>query len=449
MKTRAIIMAAGKGTRMKSRTPKVLHDVCGRPMFEHVLDAVRGAGADEITAVVSSELRAPIEALGVRCIVQEPQNGTGHAMQLAMAALAQTDGQVLVASGDMPLVPASLLRAAASTRASKRAAAALVSAHVTLPTNFGRIIRDGSAVVRIVENVDASEAERSIDEVNTGVYCFDERALREHLARLRPDNKQGELYLTDCIASIAGDGGKVEAVVCDDARLVMGVNNRVELAAARAVMQRRILDDLMLSGVTVVDPSTTYADALVTIGADTVVLPNTHLRGKTTIGTRCSIGPDSMLENAVVGDGAHVWYSIVRDSTIGAGVTVGPFAHIRMGAQVEEDARVGNFVELKKTTLGRGAKAQHLAYLGDAEVGAEANIGAGTITCNWDGKNKNKTKIGRKAFIGSNSSLVAPVTIGDGALTGAGAVVIRDVQAGERVAGNPAKPLKPKPDRES
>lgn len=444
MKTRAIIMAAGKGTRMKSRTPKVLHELCGRTMFEHVLEAVRGAGADEFAAVVSAELRAPIEALGVRCIVQEPQNGTGHAMQLAMAALDESDGQILVASGDMPLAPASLLRDVAAARAAQRADAALVSARVTLPTNFGRIVRDGGRVARIVENADASDAERTIDEVNTGIYCFDEQSLRRHLERLRADNKQGELYLTDCIASIVADKGKVEAVICDDARLVMGVNNRVELAAARAVMQRRILETLMLSGVTIVDPSTTYVDAPVAIGNDSVVLPNSHLRGKTSIGMRCSIGPDSMLENAVVGEGAQVWYSIVRDSTIGDGVTVGPFAHIRMGAEVADDARVGNFVELKKTMLGRGAKAQHLAYLGDAEVGAEANIGAGTITCNWDGKNKNKTKIGRKAFIGSNSSLVAPVSIGDDALTGAGAVVIRDVQAGERVAGNPAKPLKPK-----
>jgi bifunctional UDP-N-acetylglucosamine pyrophosphorylase/glucosamine-1-phosphate N-acetyltransferase len=444
VKARAIIMAAGKGTRMKSRTPKVLHELCGRPMIEHVLDAVRGAGAEEIAAVVSEELRPAIEALGVRCIVQEPQNGTGHAMQLAMAVLSASNGQVLVASGDMPLVPASLLRDVTSARSASGAPAALVSARVPLPTNFGRIVRESGRVARIVENADASEIERAIDEVNTGIYCFDERALRYHLGRLKPDNKQGELYLTDCIASIVADKGSVEAVICGDSRLVMGVNNRVELAAARAVMQRRILDELMLSGVTVVDPSTTYVDAKVAAGNDTVVLPNTHLRGKTRIGAGCVIGPDSMLENAEVGDRAQIWYSIVRDSSIGAGVTVGPFAHIRMGAQVADDSRIGNFVELKKTIMGKGVKAHHLSYLGDAEIGAEANIGAGTITCNWDGKNKNKTKIGRKAFIGSNSSLVAPVTIGDEALTGAGSVVIRDVQAGERVAGNPAKPLKPK-----
>jgi len=222
------------------------------------------------------------------------------------------------------------------------------------------------------------------------------------------------------------------------------VNNRVELAAARAVKQQQILDALMLSGVTIVDPAATYADADVTIGRDTVVLPNTHLRGKTTVGADCVIGPDSMLENATIGDAVRVWYSIVLDSTVGGRTTVGPFAHIRMGADVNEDVRIGNFVELKKTVMAKGAKAQHLAYLGDAEIGADANIGAGTITCNWDGKNKNQTKIGRRAFIGSNSSLVAPISIGDGALTGAGSVVIRDVPDGERVAGNPAKPLKKK-----
>lgn len=437
-------MAAGKGTRMKSRKPKVLHELCGRSMFEHVLAAVRGAGADEIVAVVSPELREPIEAFGVRCIVQEPQNGTGHAMQLAMAALADERGQILVASGDMPLAPGSLLRDVVQTRAANGATLALVSARVPLPTNFGRIVRDGGRVVRIVENVDASESERRIDEVNTGIYCFDETPLRRHLAGLKPNNAQGELYLTDSVAAVVAEGGIVEAVVCSDRRLVIGVNNRVELSAARAVMQQRILDDLMLSGVTVVDPSTTYVDADVVVGSDTVVLPNTHLRGKTRIGSNVTVGPDCFLENAVVADEVHIWYSIVRDSSVEARTTVGPFAHIRLDTSIGADCKVGNYVELKKTRMGSKAKAQHLSYLGDAEIGEGANIGAGTITCNWDGKNKNKTKVGKNAFIGSNSSLVAPISIGDGALTGAGAVVIRDVPAGERVVGNPAKPIKKK-----
>ena len=271
-----------------------------------------------------------------------------------------------------------------------------------------------------------------------------DRVLRRCLAGLRPNNAQGELYLTDCIAAIVAEGGRVEAVVCENSRLVMGVNNRVELAAARAVMQRRILDELMLSGVTIVDPSTTYVDAQVLVGNDTVVLPNTLLRGKTMIGSGATIGPGCFLENAVVADDVHIWYSVVKDSSVGSGTTVGPFAHIRLNASVGDHCKVGNYVELKKTRMGSGAKAQHLSYLGDAEIGEGANIGAGTITCNWDGKNKNKTIVGKHAFIGSNSSLVAPISIGDGALTGAGAVVIRDVPAGERVVGNPAKPLKKK-----
>lgn len=437
-------MAAGKGTRMKSRTPKVLHEICGLPMIDHVLAAVRASGADEVIAIVSPELREPVAARGVACVVQEPQNGTGHALQLAMAALPAEADQVLIASGDMPLVPASLLHAVVEARDGARAPAALVSARVPLPTNFGRIVREGGRVARIVENVDATPDERSIDEVNTGIYCFEERGLRRHLDGLRPNNAQGELYLTDCIAAIVAEGGHVEAVTCGDRRLVMGINNRIELAAARAVMQRRILEDLMLSGVTIVDPSTTYVDARVEVGNDSVILPNTHLRGKTHIGSGVTIGPDSFLENARIAEGVHVWYSIVRDSSIAARTTVGPFAHVRLNADVAADCKIGNFVELKKTAMGKGAKAQHLSYLGDAEIGEEANIGAGTITCNWDGKNKNATKIGKRAFIGSNSSLVAPLTIGDEALTGAGAVVIRDVPAGERVVGNPAKPIKKK-----
>lgn len=434
-------MAAGKGTRMKSRKPKVLHELCGRSMFEHVLVAVRAAGALDIAAVVSRELVEPIEAYGVRCIIQEPQNGTGHAMQLAVAAIPDDDGQILVVSGDMPLVPAELLRRVIESRAAEKTPLSMVSARVPQPTNFGRIVREGGRVTRIVENVDATDEERKIDEVNAALYCFDGPTLRRLLPNLKPNNAQRELYLTDCIAAIVAEGGRIETVECADRRAVLGVNNRSELATTRAVMQQRILEDLMISGVSIIDPGCTYVDADVKVDKDTEILPQTHLRGTTKVGSDCVIGPNSYLENAEVANGVHVWYSIVRDSSVAPGATIGPFAHVRLGAVVEENARIGNFVELKKTRIGRGAKAQHLAYLGDADVGENANIGAGTITCNWDGKTKNKTKIGSGAFIGSNSSLVAPVSIGDGALTGAGAVVIRDVPAGERVAGNPAKPL--------
>lgn len=445
MTTRAVIMAAGKGTRMKSRTPKVLYELCGRTMFEHVLASTRAAGAEEVVAVISPDIEAAVSALGVRCIIQEPQNGTGHALQLAMAALPEDDAQILIASGDMPLVPPELLRAVLASRAATGAMLSLVTARVPLPTNFGRIVRDGAGrVTRIVENADAGEAERRIDEVNAAIYCFDGPTLRRSLSRLKPNNAQGELYLTDCIAAVVAEKGRIETVECNDRRLVLGINNRVELSAARAVLQERILDEIMLSGVTVVDPATTYVDVGVEIGADTTILPQTHLRGKTRVGSGCSIGPNSSLIDATIADSVSVTYSVVRESTVAAGVTIGPFAHLRGGSVVEENARIGDYVELKNTRMGRGAKAQHLAYLGDAEIGENANIGAGTITCNYDGKNKNKTTIGPGAFIGSNSSLVAPVTVGEGALTGAGSVVIRDVPPKARVAGNPAKPIEKK-----
>jgi bifunctional UDP-N-acetylglucosamine pyrophosphorylase/glucosamine-1-phosphate N-acetyltransferase len=446
-RTRAVVLAAGKGTRMKSSTPKVLHELCGRTMFAHVLSAVRGAGAGDVLAVVSPELRDACAALGIESVVQEPQVGTGHAMQLAMAAVRGDELPVLVVSADMPLLTSALLRAVVETQAVDDAPLAMVTARVPLPTNFGRIVREGDRVMRIVENVDCTSDQLSIDEVNAGVYCFESSALRRHLARLKPTNAQGELYLTDCIAAIVTEGGRVDTVVCDDQRLVMGVNNRVELAAARAVMQESILAAHMLAGVTVVDPASTYIDVDVTIEPDVTILPQSHLTGATRVARGCALGPGVQLDNAQIGEECEISWSVIEDSAVGAHVTIGPYAHLRGGAVVEDGAHIGNFVELKKTRMGRGAKAGHLAYLGDATLAAKVNIGAGTITCNYDGTTKHRTEIGEGAFIGSNSSLVAPVKIGAGAMTGAGSVVNRDVPAGERVAGVPARPLPKKPKR--
>ena len=442
---RAIVLAAGKGTRMKSATPKVLHEICGRSMLDHVLATARAANAKDLTVVVNADLVATCEALGLAFILQEPQNGTGHAVQMAMAALSGDDKPVLIVSADMPLVPSSLLEAVVAARQAAKAQLTLVTARVTLPTNFGRIVREGGSVKGIVENTDCTEEQRRINEVNAGVYCFDSKALRTQLASLKPNNAQGELYLTDCIAGIAAEGGRIETVECDDPRLVMGVNNRAELAAARAVMQSRILTEHMLAGVTVVDPAATYVDIGVRIEPDVTIYPQTHVLGTSSIARGAKLGPGSQLRNVEVGEGCTVRWSVIEETRLGRGVTIGPFAHLRMGADVQDGAHIGNFVELKKTKMGRGAKAGHLSYLGDATIGAGANIGAGTITCNWDGKEKHPTSIGEGAFIGSNSSLVAPVTIGNGALTGAGAVVTHDVPAGERVAGNPAKPLPKRP----
>jgi bifunctional UDP-N-acetylglucosamine pyrophosphorylase/glucosamine-1-phosphate N-acetyltransferase len=444
---RAIVLAAGKGTRMKSRTPKVLHELCGRTMLAHVLKTVGAAGASDVLAVINPELREACAALGIASVVQEPQLGTGHAMQLAMAAVRGDDLPVLVVSADMPLLTAELLEAVVAARAVHNAPLAMVTAHVPLPTNFGRIVRQGGRVMRIVENADCTLAERSIDEVNAGVYCFDSSTLRRHLAQLKPNNKQGELYVTDCIAAIVDEGGRIDTVDSEDRRLVMGVNNRVELAAARAVMQESILQRHMLAGVTVVDPASTYVGVDVTIEPDVTILPQSHLMGATGVARGSVLGPSVQLDNAQIGEECVIRWSVIKDSTVGAHVTIGPFAHLRDGAVVEDGAHIGNFVELKKTRMGRGAKAGHLAYLGDATLGAKVNIGAGTITCNYDGMTKHATEIGEGAFIGSNSSLVAPVKIGAGAKTGAGSVVTHDVPPGEQVAGVPARPMPKKTKR--
>ncbi len=434
-------LAAGKGTRMKSRRPKVLHELCGVSLLSHVLDTVRSCISGDIRIIVSPELREHVEALGHRAVVQEPHLGTGHAVQIALADLAPDAAPILIVSADMPLVPCDLLLAACEAQRAQKAAVVLGTARVPLPSAFGRIIRDRGKVVGIVEARDATPDQLMIDEVNAGIYCFDQADLRHTIAGLSTNNAQGELYLTDCVAALASSGKRIETVQAANFLDIMGINNRVELAAARAIMQQRILERHMLAGVTIVDPASTYIDTMVTIGADTIVHPQTHLTGRSSIGGGCVVGPSAVVANSSIADHAEIVQSIVKDSSVGEGATVGPFAHLRGNSLIEPGAHIGNFVETKNTKLGRGAKASHLSYIGDAEVGERANIGAGTITCNYDGKKKNKTKIGAKAFIGSNSSLVAPVEIGDGALTGAGSVVLHDVPAGERVAGNPAKAL--------
>jgi bifunctional UDP-N-acetylglucosamine pyrophosphorylase/glucosamine-1-phosphate N-acetyltransferase len=435
------LLAAGKGTRMKSRRPKVLHELCGMTLLDHALRTLRAAAGGDIRVIASPELREHVEALGVRVVVQEPQLGTGHAVRTALDDLAPDALPILIVSADMPLVPADLLERVARAQQTSKAAVALVTAKVPLPSPFGRILRREGKIAAIVEARDASEAQLQIDEVNAGIYCFDQGELRRVISGLTTNNAQGELYLTDCIEALAREKKPIESVAAARASDIIGINNRVELAAARAIMQQDILHKHMLTGVTIVDPATTYVDVLVSIEPDTVIQPQSHLAGRTSVGAGCLIGPNSYVANSTIGDRAEIVQSVVKDSTVGEGATVGPFAHLRGKSIIEPGAHIGNFVETKNTRMRRGAKASHLSYIGDAEVGERANIGAGTITCNYDGKKKNRTKIGAGAFIGSNSSLVAPLEIGEGALTGAGSVVLKDVPAGERVAGNPAKPL--------
>jgi bifunctional UDP-N-acetylglucosamine pyrophosphorylase/glucosamine-1-phosphate N-acetyltransferase len=444
---RAILLAAGKGTRMKSARPKVLHEMCGRPMLWFALRALRDAGIDEILVVTSPDIQERIGDLGVKGVVQAEQRGTGDAVRIALDQLPpQRDGCIVVAYGDMPLVSERIFREVRSAldgseRRGVPVAMALVTVKMPLPSNFGRIVREGRNVARIVEARDATPEELEIDEMNAGVYAFDERELREAVPRLRNDNAQREYYLTDLVDQFVTRGKRVHPVTSDDRLEALGINDRVELALARREMNARLCDRHMRDGVTIIDPETTYLEPELTIGRDTVIYPNTAISRLSEIGERCAIGPNSRLSNARLGTGVTVRESVVIDSVIGDGTIVGPYAHVRGESVLGEDVRVGNFVEIKKSDLAAGVKAGHLAYLGDAIVGSETNIGAGTITCNYDGENKNPTVIGSDAFIGSNSSLVAPISIGDGATTGAGAVVTHDVPPGERVVGNPARPL--------
>jgi bifunctional UDP-N-acetylglucosamine pyrophosphorylase/glucosamine-1-phosphate N-acetyltransferase len=442
---RAVVLAAGKGTRMKSTRPKVLHELCGRPMLWWVLRALHEAAIDDVTVVTNGELAPHVanvaESAGIasaRNVLQEPQLGTGHAVQLALAGLEPRVGTLLVLNGDMPLVDAELVLRTAGACGE---ALALVTARMPLPSAFGRIVRDGEFVGRIVEARDASEAELALDEMNAGLYAYDEAKLRAAAPDLGNDNAQREYYLTDTIGRFARDGERVVPVVAADYRSVLGVNDRVELAAAAALLNRRLCEGHMRAGVTIVDPATTYLEPEVTLAPDATLLPGTMLGGRTAVGAHSEIGPNARLQNARVGKHAVVTESVIVDSTIGDFAFVGPYAHVRNQSDVGTGSRIGNFVEIKKSALGPGVKAGHLTYLGDATVGERTNVGAGTITCNFDGTNKHATTIGKDVFIGSNTSLVAPVTVGDRALTGAAAVVTRDVAPGDRVVGNPARVL--------
>jgi bifunctional UDP-N-acetylglucosamine pyrophosphorylase/glucosamine-1-phosphate N-acetyltransferase len=441
VKIRAIVLAAGKGTRMKSTTAKVLHELCGRPMLWYVLRALRAAGVEGITVVTNPELQERIGEFGVAGVVQEEQLGTGHAVRTALAAMPpDASGRVLIVYADMPLVREETFSAVLGALDDSNALA-LVTARVRLPSNFGRIVRRDGGVERIVEVRDATSAELEIDEANAGIYAFDETALRDAVARLRNDNAQKEYYLTDTVADLVRSGKRVAPVETSDPMAVLGINDRAELALARREMNIRLCGQHMRDGVTIVNPLSTSLEPELRIGRDTIIYPNSSIARLSEIGERCTIGPNSRLSNARLGDEVTVRESTVFDSSAGDRTSIGPYAHIRNDSQLGEDVRIGNFVEVKNSRLARGVKASHLTYLGDAEIGEETNIGAGTITCNYDGKRKNKTKIGRDVMIGSNTSLIAPITIGDGALTGAGSVVTKDVPPGQRVAGNPAKPL--------
>jgi bifunctional UDP-N-acetylglucosamine pyrophosphorylase / glucosamine-1-phosphate N-acetyltransferase len=428
----AIILAAGRSTRMVSKLPKPLHPICGLPLTGHVVRACRDAGVERIVVVVGHQADAVMAGLGdgVEYAHQAEPRGTGDAVSSAEPLLRDWDGTVLVLAGDVPLLPAAALRRLIEHQASSAAAVTMLTAQLDDPTGYGRVVRDEHGnVSAIVEHKDASAEQRQITEWNPSIYAFRARALWSSLARIHPSNAQGEFYLTDTIGIVRQDGQTVDAVSADSAQDVLGVNNRAELAAAESVLRERILLQHMLAGVSVVDPSNTYIDVDVKIGQDTRIEPGTYLCAGTRIGEDCSIGPLARITRSSVGSRCKIWMSHITEATIGSDASVGPFANLRPGTQLADSVKIGDFVETKNAQFGAGAQASHLSYIGDAEVGAGTNIGAGTITCNYDGYRKHRTVIGRNAFIGSHSTLVAPLTVGDGAFVAAGSAVTANVPA--------------------
>jgi len=443
----AIVLAAGKGTRMRSARPKVLHRVHGLPLLEYPLRALFAAGVSRVWVVTGHEaaaVEAAFAGRGLAFVRQDPPQGTGHAVMVAREAFTQGAAEtVLVTNGDLPHLRAESVRALLARRAAGDTAALLT---VVLPDGgaYGRVLRDAQgAVVRIVEARDATPAERALGEVNVGVYAFEAAALERALATLSPGNAQGEYYLTDVVAALAAAGHRVSAVPAQSVDEGCGVNTLAELAAASAVRRAARLQALMEQGVVIEDPATTWVAEDAEVAADAVLRPYTVVEGRSRIEAFAQLGPWVRLESAHVGEGAQVLdHCLLRECQVEAGATIGPFAHVRPETVIEAGAKVGNFVELKKTRLGRGAKAPHLTYLGDAVIGPRANIGAGTITCNYDGHAKHPTRIGEGAFVGSNSTLVAPVTIGDGAYVGAGSVITKDVPADALAVSRAAQVVK-------
>lgn len=430
-----VILAAGEGTRMKSRTPKVLHKLSGRSLLGHAI-AAAGDLTPQRLVVVVGHAREEVAAAAVAAapqadiVVQEQQFGTGHAVRMVIESVGAMPGTVIVTYGDMPLLRGRTLAELAGRHAAAGNAVTVLTARGDFP-GFGRIVRgaDG-AFLRIVEERDATEAERAIDEFNSGCYAFDGALLADAIKRVTTDNSQHEEYLTDVVEILRGDGHRVGTVLAAEPAEIRGVNDRVQLAQARRALNDRILRDWMLAGVTITDPASTWIDVTVTIGQDAEIGPQTQLEGATAIGPGAKVGPGCLLEDTTVGEDAVLLHAVCRQSEIGPRVTVGPFAYLRPGVSIADGAHIGTYVELKKSHIGAGAKVPHLTYVGDATIGAGSNIGAGTIFANYDGAHKHHTEVGENAFVGSNTVLVAPVTIGDGAYTAAGSAIQDDVPAG-------------------
>lgn len=429
MKLKTLILAAGKGTRMKSDMPKVIHKVNGVPMITKIIDTLSGLNPEENILILGHKREEVLKVVGENCdyVLQTEQLGTGHAVIQAKEKLEGYDGDVMILCGDTPLLRESTLKSLYDYHKESGAVTTILTSIYENPFGYGRIVKEDGLVKAIVEEKEASEEIKKIKEVNAGVYCFNSKELFKALDKIDNNNEKGEYYLTDVIGIQVSENKKVQSFILEDKMEILGVNSKVELTQAGKVLRDRKNRELMEEGVILIDPETTYVEESVKVGRDTVLYPGVVLQGKTVIGENCEIIGNSRIIDSVLGNNIRVESSVIEESILEDGVTMGPFAHIRPKSLIKEKVHIGNFVEVKKSTLEKGVKAGHLTYLGDAQVGENTNIGAGTITCNYDGVNKFKTVIGKDAFIGSDSMLVAPVNIGEKALIGAGSVITKDV----------------------
>lgn len=426
----AVILAAGKGTRMKSKLPKVLHKIGGKPMLQHVLDAADAAGAARKVVVVGHEAELVEAMVGeqAQMALQAEQLGTGHAVMQTEAVLKDFCGTVMIICGDTPLLEAAELKKFYEGHVASQAAATVLTAFMDDPAGYGRIIRDADGnVLGIVEEKDAVLEQKAIKEINTGIYCVEAPLLFEVLAILTCDNAQGEYYLTDVLAKLNAMGKKVGGVATADSDMIMGINSRRQLSEAENIMRQRILNKLMDDGVTIMDPASTFIEKGVEIGQDTVIYPYTWLEGTTKIGEDCQIGPNVRLTNVRIGNTAELQFVYGHDCEVQDNVVIGPYVHLRPYTVIGDNVKIGNFVEVKNSHVGTGSKLPHLSYIGDSDIGSSVNIGCGCITVNYDGKKKHRTIIEDNAFVGCNSNMVAPVTIGAGAYIGAGSTITKDV----------------------